>query len=78
MEYHSFKLSRGLRYNIRVFICKIFGHRINDDPSDYTCGRCKLSYEDCYYPKNYYIESGLIDINKKEIAIQEDYTNDRD
>ncbi len=57
MKYHKFSL------------CKILGHRINENPAHHWCERCKLAYEECYYPKDYYKESGITkpEIDYKEI-----------
>jgi hypothetical protein len=49
--------------NFKVLLCRIFGHRLNEDPSYHWCGRCGLAYEECYFPKNYWEESGIV---KKE------------
>jgi hypothetical protein len=58
MQYHKFRF--GLKGNIKVFICRIFGHRINENPAYHWCERCGLAYEECYWPKDYFTESGLI------------------
>jgi hypothetical protein len=52
MKYHKFRF--GLKKNIKVLICRIFGHRINDEPGNEWCQRCGLAYEECYHPINYY------------------------
>jgi hypothetical protein len=46
MRHH--KLRFGLKGNIKVIICRIFGHRINNDPRYHWCERCGLAYEECY------------------------------
>ena len=62
MQYHSFRF--GFVGNFKVLLCRIFGHRLNEDPSFSWCERCNLCYEECYYPKNYFEESGIIDVSK--------------
>ena len=62
MIYHNYKF--GLRGNVSVFLCKLFGHRLNEDPKYAWCERCGLCYEECYYPKNYAEESGIIDVKR--------------
>ena len=52
MKYHKFRFR--FKKNIKVLICRIFGHRINNNPEFEWCERCGLAYEECYYPKNYY------------------------
>ena len=34
--------------NIKRAVCKIFGHRVNADPTHFWCGRCGLAYEEIY------------------------------
>ena len=52
MKYH--KLRFGLKKNIKIIVCRIFGHRINKNPKHEWCERCGLAYEECYYPLKYY------------------------
>lgn len=58
MHYHTYRFS--FRKNIKVAICKIFGHRINDNPAFHWCERCGLAYEECYHPKDWWVESGIV------------------
>ena len=55
MIYHKlFQIKKfGLKQNINIVICRIFGHRINNTPSHQICQRCRLCYEECYYPLDY-------------------------
>jgi hypothetical protein len=60
MIYHHFRfgwLPWKKHNNFKVLLCRIFGHRINENPAHPWCGRCDLAYEECYYPKNYWTES---------------------
>jgi len=71
MIYHRFRF--GWRQNLNVLICRIFGHKLNDDPSNLGCGRCGLAYEECYYPRDYFIESGLIKFSIKDQQEKDEY-----
>ena len=62
MQYHRYRF--GFIGNIKVLLCKIFGHRLNEDPKYAWCERCNLAYSECYYPKNYAEESGIIDVRR--------------
>ena len=53
MQYHNIR-------NIDTLVCRLFGHKLNNNPSNNWCGRCSLSYEEIYHPKNYYVESGIV------------------
>jgi hypothetical protein len=64
MIYHRFRF--GWRQNLNVLICRIFGHKLNEDSSNSSCGRCGLAYEECYYPRDFYIEAGIIKFEKKD------------
>ena len=64
MKYHKYRF--GLIRNFKVFLCKTFGHRLNEDPSHHWCGRCGLCYEECYFPDDYYIESGIVKVPENE------------
>ena len=66
MIYHKYRF--GLLKNIKVFICKKFGHRINENPAYHWCERCGLAYEECYYPLDYFVQSGLVKVDEKEMA----------
>jgi hypothetical protein len=62
MIYHRFRFGWfpwKKRNNFKVLLCKIFGHRLNENPSHPWCERCGLAYEECYYPRDYYTESGI-------------------
>jgi hypothetical protein len=54
MNYHKYRF--GLKENIKVLLCKIFGHRLNENPTHFWCERCGLSYESCYHPRKYFEE----------------------
>ena len=62
MQYHNYRF--GFKGNIKVLVCKLLGHRLNDDASSAWCGRCNLAYSECYYPQNYAEASGIIDVNR--------------
>lgn len=66
MKYHRFRF--GIKGNIKVLICRTFGHRINENPANHWCERCGLAYEECYHHTDYYIESGIIKLNEEEKA----------
>lgn len=46
LKYHSFRF--GLIENIKVFICRAVGHRINKNHNNLWCNRCGLAYEEIY------------------------------
>jgi len=59
--HHYFRF--GVIGNVNVLICRIFGHRVNNNPAHSSCERCGLAYQEIYYKKGegYFIESGIID-----------------
>lgn len=67
MIYHRFRF--GFKKNINVLLCRVVGHRLNDEPKFHSCGRCGLAYEECYHPRDYFVESGLIKVSKAEKAL---------
>lgn len=50
LRHHRFRF--GFLGNLKVLICRIFGHRINNDKNYHSCQRCRLAYEEIY--ENYY------------------------
>jgi len=64
MIYHRFRF--GFKKNLKVLLCRIVGHRLNDDPKFQSCGRCGLAYEECYHPRDYFVESGIVKVSKAE------------
>ena len=70
LNYH--KLRFGWKQNINVLKCRIFGHRINENPAHHWCERCGLSYEDIYSPKNYYHEAGIAELTGADLKIYKD------
>lgn len=54
--FHKFSWSRiyCLWFWKGQIICRLFGHRINDDHKDLSCGRCGLAYEEIYNGLEYY------------------------
>ena len=54
MTYHKYRF--GLRENIKVFLCRTFGHRLNENPAHHWCERCKLYYGECYYPEDWLVQ----------------------
>lgn len=58
MIYHRYRF--GILKNIKVWFCRTFGHQINDNPSHHWCERCGLAYEECYFPLDYFFESGIL------------------
>lgn len=53
-RYHRFRF--GLWRNIKVLVCRIFGHSVGVAPTDQCCGRCGLAYEEIYEGVDYYYE----------------------
>ena len=47
--YHKYRF--GLIGNFKVFICRKFGHRMNDNPEHEWCGRCGLCNTEIYHKK---------------------------
>lgn len=43
LKHHRFRF--GLIGNQKVLLCRIFGHRVSDDPTGFACQRCGLAYE---------------------------------
>ena len=72
MQYHRYRL--GLKGNIKVWLCKLVGHRINENPADHWCERCGLAYEECYYPDDWWVRSGIVKLTGQE-KIDEDLKN---
>ena len=66
MKYHKYRF--GLKSNIKNFICRIFGHRLNENPKFHWCGRCGLAYEECYYPDDFWVDSGIVKVPENEIG----------
>ena len=66
MKYHRYRF--GLIGNFKVLLCRIFGHRLNNNPGFHWCGRCGLAYEECYYPEDYWVDSGIVKVPEDEIA----------
>lgn len=48
LKHHRFRF--GLIGNLKVLLCRIFGHRVSDDPTGFACQRCRLAYEEIYSP----------------------------
>lgn len=46
LVHHNYRF--GLKNNFKVFICRLFGHRINDNKKFEWCNRCGLAYFDIY------------------------------
>lgn len=59
MQHRKLSIHFSIKENINILLCKIFGHRINEDPANHWCERCSLPYDRCYQPKDYFAESGL-------------------
>lgn len=55
MIYHKFNLKRfGLIGNLKILLCKVFGHRVGKTPTVQCCARCGLAYEEIYFPEDYF------------------------
>lgn len=52
MNYHRYRF--GLRRNFKFFLCRAFGHRLNEKAEHNWCERCGLAYSECYDPQDYY------------------------
>ncbi len=48
--YHRYRFS--FYKNIKVFICRIFGHELNNTEKHHWCNRCGLAYEEIYHKQN--------------------------
>jgi hypothetical protein len=48
LKHHKFRF--GLIGNLKVLLCRIFGHRVSEDPIGFACERCNLAYEEIYSP----------------------------
>lgn len=59
MVYHRFRLSYFGLKNIKNLLCRIFGHRLNENPAHHWCERCGLEYGECYKPLDYWTASGI-------------------
>lgn len=64
MKYHKYRF--GIWKNIKVWFCRTFGHQLNESPKNHWCERCGLAYEECYYPKDWWVESGIVQVSKEE------------
>lgn len=51
MIYHKYRF--GLKGNFKVWLCRRFGHRLNENPDHDWCERCSLAYSECYHPINW-------------------------
>ena len=62
--HHRFRF--GIKGNFKVLRCRIFGHRVSNDPSLHCCERCGLAYEEIYHriKQGWYWESGILDKDK--------------
>lgn len=67
MIYHRFRF--GFRKNLKVLLCRMVGHRLNEDPKLLSCERCGLAYEEAYYPLDYYVGCGLVKVDKQKDPI---------
>jgi len=65
--YHRFRF--GLIGNLKVLTCRIFGHRLNNNPAYHWCERCGMVYEEIYHNigDGYFMESGIIDKNLYDV-----------
>lgn len=66
MKYHGLRF--GIWKNVKVLFCRAFGHRINENPANHWCERCNLAYEECYYPLDWWVESGIVTVPDDEAA----------
>ncbi len=53
---HKFTFSRArkLFFWKGQILCRLFGHRLNDDHRKLWCGRCGLAYEEIYNGLDFY------------------------
>jgi hypothetical protein len=54
--------------NIKIRICAIFGHKLNDNPYHHWCGRCKLSYDGIY--RRYFNKMADKLVKESEMAVK--------
>ncbi len=66
MVYHRFRLSYFGIKNINNIVCKLFGHRLNENPAHHWCERCGLEYGECYKPLDYWTATGIIKTEEAE------------
>jgi hypothetical protein len=53
VNHHKFDLHRfGIIGNLKILLCKLVGHRLNEIEDHSWCGRCGYCYEDIYYKNN--------------------------
>ena len=64
MIYHRYRF--GIKGNFKVLLCRIFGHRLNENPAFHWCERCGLYYGECYHPENWVVETGLVKLKGQE------------
>ena len=59
--HHRFRF--GIVGNLKVVNCRMFGHKINNNPAHPWCERCGMVYEEIYQNigEGYFLESGIID-----------------
>lgn len=57
--YHRYKF--GIKGNIKVLLCRTFGHRLSEDKNYECCHRCGLAYSEIYYNQRNtdYISKGI-------------------
>jgi len=58
--YHNYRF--GFIGNIRVLFCRLFGHRVSENPKYNNCSRCGLCYEEIYHDvgEGWFMESGIV------------------
>ena len=54
LMHHHYRF--GFRKNFKVWICRVFGHRINNEVKDKWCERCGLFYGEIYYKQENWAE----------------------
>jgi len=53
VNHHKFDLHRfGIIGNMKIALCKLVGHRLNEIEDHPWCSRCGYCYEDIYYKIN--------------------------
>lgn len=59
MKYHNLKLKNPIRRNFKILLCRLFGHRINENPHHPWCNRCGLAYGEAYKPLDWFYMTGI-------------------
>lgn len=48
--YRRTRRIKKINLKLKIITCKIFGHRINENPNSKWCERCGLGFDEIYHP----------------------------